>query len=589
MDAVRTRAREGVQRAGGCALSPPPVLSFASGRGEVEVELGQLLETRMLVQGSSRSGKTWALYSMLQETHGRVQHLVIDREADFALLRQRYAYLLVGAEGDIPVDLGEGRVEALVRRVLELRVSVIFDLSDLTPEEQQEYTGRLAHTLAHLPRSSGLWTPALVVVDELAQIAPEAGRGSSVATKPLAALASMGGKRGFCLIGATVALAEVSKSVVRLLENKLIMRTGTNDLERAAKELRLGRDVHRELRSMERGHGYAYGPAIGVDPVLVRIPSELELTPPKRGELRAPPPPAPEAIQALLAAFRDLPVPASEVVPTAAGGSALQEELAQVRREASEAAAALVEIRRALRELGEAPLREAPMRIAGLLVLSEAGQPGTVPEPVALAPVEGGVELAGADSGSATSKGPTTARVSGGAGEGSTTSTLPPAQQGILTTLARFEALGIRGVERFTAAIYSGQSPRSSAYGAHVAELRNKGLLATVPGPLSLTDAGRVAAGAVEVRASLAELHDAWVSYLSAGAGRILRYLVKIRSTRSTGASVSREDLAAAVDMSPRSSAFAAYVASLEKLGLVWYPTAGHVAAGDLLFPGGLI
>jgi hypothetical protein len=278
-----------------------PELSFRKESGDVRVDLAMLLDTRMLVQGSSRSGKTHALFAMLEDTRGQVLQWIVDREADFTPLRAKFDYVVVGNEGDVPYDLKSKRgLETLVRKLLELKLNVIFDVSELPDTQRDEVVARLCNELGNLPRSSGLWTQMLLLIDELQHYAPQTGKEKAEVTRAIGLISSTGGKRGFCLIGATQAIAEVSKSAVRQLENKLILRTGSVDAERAARELRMKGDVVTELRSFDRGVGYAYGPAISLDPVLVRTRADLVIYPPKRGELRAPPPPPPNAIRKLI-------------------------------------------------------------------------------------------------------------------------------------------------------------------------------------------------------------------------------------------------------------------------------------------------
>lgn len=42
------------------------------------------MDTRLLVQANSGGGKSWALWRFLEQTHGQVQHHVIDPEGEFA-------------------------------------------------------------------------------------------------------------------------------------------------------------------------------------------------------------------------------------------------------------------------------------------------------------------------------------------------------------------------------------------------------------------------------------------------------------------------------------------------------------------------
>ena len=311
-------------------MTTTPILSFKEGGGDVVVDLPRLLATRLLVQGSSGSGKTHTMFALLQETFGRVQHFIIDRESDFVPLRQHFPYILIGAEGDIPIDLKtKGGVETLVRKILELKANVIVDLSDTPEPQKQEYVRRVAHELANLPRSSGLWTPLLFVIDELQKFAIESGKGSSVATLELADLATLGRKRGFCMIGATSRMAKLSKDVAALLENKLILRTGAVDAARAVDELDMKKLAKKELRSLPDGVGYGYGPAIAIDPVLVRTRGNLKVSPLKQGELRPPPPPAPAKLQAMMEQFKAVPVEAEKKAKTEED---LRKEVAELTR-----------------------------------------------------------------------------------------------------------------------------------------------------------------------------------------------------------------------------------------------------------------
>ncbi len=67
---------------------------------DIALDLATLIETRLLVQANSGGGKSFALRRLLEQSHGKVQHLVIDVEGTFRTLRERYEYLLLGAEGD---------------------------------------------------------------------------------------------------------------------------------------------------------------------------------------------------------------------------------------------------------------------------------------------------------------------------------------------------------------------------------------------------------------------------------------------------------------------------------------------------------
>src|SRR5438067_3009783 len=90
------------------------------------IDLPTLLDTRLLVQANSGGGKSWLLRRILEQSHGKVQQIVIDLEGEFATLREKYDYVLAGKEGDTPTD--PRSADLLAKKILELQVSAIIDL-----------------------------------------------------------------------------------------------------------------------------------------------------------------------------------------------------------------------------------------------------------------------------------------------------------------------------------------------------------------------------------------------------------------------------------------------------------------------------
>lgn len=157
-------------------------------------------------------------------------------------------------------------------------------------------------------------------------------------------------------------------------------------------------------------------------------------------------------------------------------------------------------------------------------------------------------------------------------------------QQRLLDTLARYEALGVRALDRRTLAVSSAVSPRSSSYDANVRGLRAAGLIAyPSDGHAALTDAGRAVAATPDRPMTLAALHDNWKRILTHPQAALLAHLI---GRHPDG--LERETLAALAQVSPRSSSFDANIRHLRSLGLVVYPAPNHVAASALLFPDGL-
>jgi DNA helicase HerA-like ATPase len=123
--------------------------------GEVEgkpiyVDIDKFIETRGVIQGTSGSGKSGLIRVICERISKHVPVIVLDREGEFATLREKIDMVLVGANGDIPTDLRSA--EILARKLVELRVSAVIDLYDLKIQQQREYVKRFCEALVNLPK-----------------------------------------------------------------------------------------------------------------------------------------------------------------------------------------------------------------------------------------------------------------------------------------------------------------------------------------------------------------------------------------------------------------------------------------------------
>lgn len=225
---------------------------------DLDIDIQKLVEGRMLIQANSGGGKSVSIRKVLEETHGKVQHIVLDIEGEFVTLREKYGYLLVGKGGDIPLSIRIA--ELLARKLLELNASAIIDLSELKQHERILFVKRFLESMIDSPKE--LWHSCLVIIDEAHQFCPESGK--CEAASAVIDLATRGRKRGFCAILATQRLSKLSKDAAAECNNKLIGRTGLDvDMKRAGDELGFNsKDDVRSLRDLEPGEFYAFGPAL---------------------------------------------------------------------------------------------------------------------------------------------------------------------------------------------------------------------------------------------------------------------------------------------------------------------------------------
>src|SRR5438132_5931696 len=293
----------------------------------VGIDLPSLLDTRLLVQANSGGGKSWLLRRLLEQSHGKVQQIVIDLEGEFATLREQYDYVLAGKEGDTPADPRSAGL--LAKKLLELNVSAIIDLYDLHYQERKHFVRLFLESMINAPKH--LWHPCFVVIDEAHKFCPE--KEQSEASSAVIDLATLGRKRGYCAILATQRLSKLHKDAAAECNNKLIGRTNLDvDMKRASEELGFTtKDQAIALRNLAAGEFYAFGPAISPDVINVTIGS-VETTHPQAGSriYTGSPIPPTEKIRKILGELKDLPQEAEAEVKSV---EVLQNQVATLKRQ----------------------------------------------------------------------------------------------------------------------------------------------------------------------------------------------------------------------------------------------------------------
>src|SRR5256884_2661050 len=243
---------------------------------QTSIDLPTLIDTRLLIQANSGGGKSWLLRRLLEQSHGKVQQIVIDLEGEFATLREKYDYVLAGKEGDTPAEPNSAAL--LARKLLELNVSAIIDLYELHYQERKHFVRLFLESMINAQKI--LWHPCLVVIDEAHKFCPE--KEPSEASNAVIDLATLGRKRGFCAILATQRLSKLHKDAAAECNNKLIGRTGLDvDRKRASEELGFTtKEQAIEPRNLAAGEFFAFGSAISQEVIQVDI-GEVKTTHPK--------------------------------------------------------------------------------------------------------------------------------------------------------------------------------------------------------------------------------------------------------------------------------------------------------------------
>src|SRR5258708_4093606 len=92
------------------------ILLGKHGNKPAYLDVDSLLRTRLLVQGNSGRGKSWLLRRLTEELFGKVQVIIIDPEGEFATLREKFGYVLVGKGGDTPAASSSTKPIRFARR-----------------------------------------------------------------------------------------------------------------------------------------------------------------------------------------------------------------------------------------------------------------------------------------------------------------------------------------------------------------------------------------------------------------------------------------------------------------------------------------
>lgn len=284
------------------------------GRVNVSMDLDVLVRTRALIQATSGGGKSFTMRRIIEQAYGKLPIIIYDPEQEFASLREKFGFVLVGTDGETPTH--PGSAELVIHRILELGASVIIDLYDLKPAARHHYMKLSLTALMNAPKK--LWGPRLIFVDEAHKFCPEGKSGRSEASEAMIDLATAGRKRGFCAIWATQRLAKLNKDASAELLNRLIGPTFEDlDLERAAELLSITRSDRREffeqMKVTDPGNFWGLGRAISKKRILIKI-GKVQTAHPEvsGGKYSIPTPPAPDKIKRLLPQLADLPKQAEE-------------------------------------------------------------------------------------------------------------------------------------------------------------------------------------------------------------------------------------------------------------------------------------
>lgn len=535
----------------------------------ITLDLNKLIESKLLIQANSGGGKSWLIRRLLEQSHGKVQQIVLDLEGEFGTLREKYDYIIAGKDGDTPV---ESRSAALLaRRLLELKVSAIVDLYELPHHERKHFVRLFLEAMINAPKE--LWHPVLVVIDEAHVFAPE--KGDSEAAEAVKDLASRGRKRGFGVVLATQRLSKLHKDAAAECNNKLIGRASQDiDMKRSAEELGFtSKEQMLSLRTVKPGEFYAFGPAISDDVQKITV-GEVETSHPKAGarSLSAAVPPT-EKIRKILGQLADLPKEAAQEAKTM---DDLRTEIRTLRAHRCPKTVDPEMIEREVRknvDLCEKfykkelnTCHEAINKISGITGKFKT-QPvftqsqSIIPED----PVKPRIKTI-------KDTVPTFAD--------QMEENISSPEQRVLDAIAWLESIKNNEPEKAAVALVAGYAPTSGGFANILGKLRAKDCIVyTFPGHVGLLAAGREQAEIPDQDITSEDLQYRVKQKLSGPEQKLLDALIA-----SYPQPMSSDELAAATGYAPKSGGFANLKGRLRTFGLIDYPMPGKVKARDILF-----
>lgn len=284
----------------------------------VNLDVLSFLKTRLLITANSGGGKSWMIRRIAELLSDYMPVIIIDPEGEFKTLREKFPFVLIGPGGEAPADCRSAKMTIL--KILELRASAVFDLSEMPRFEKHNFIKILAEAAIDSPKH--LWRDTTFIFDEAHDVCPENGKGQSVARAAVLGFPTKGRKRHFGCIFATQRLAKLAMDARAEMLNRAVgMMFEPDDIAAAAGILGVvdkgeRRQFAQNMRTMAEGNFYCFGRAISRETMLTQIGPVQTSHEVQESLHGVHAPPTPNKIKSLLPQLKDLPQQAEEEAKT---------------------------------------------------------------------------------------------------------------------------------------------------------------------------------------------------------------------------------------------------------------------------------
>ena len=130
----------------------------------VELDLAKFLRTRALIESNSGGGKSYLIRRLTEVLFHHVPIIIVDLEGEFLTLRDKYPFLVGGIGDGYDFVTDPQSAGTLARKILELRASVILDLSEVKKEKRSLFVKHFLESF--VDSNKKLWTPYVIIIDE---------------------------------------------------------------------------------------------------------------------------------------------------------------------------------------------------------------------------------------------------------------------------------------------------------------------------------------------------------------------------------------------------------------------------------------
>lgn len=569
----------------------------------VAISLDDIIEDRALFQANSRGGKSYIVRKFAEQSFGIIQQIIIDPEGEYATLREKFDYLLVGNKDEgAEIQISVKIAEVLALKLLESGISAIIDLSELLHPDKVKFVKIFADVLAN-QRDKKLWHPIFIIIDECHLFAPEKGQGEAESLNAVMALASKGGKRGYTLIAATQRPAKLSKNVTNELNTKFIGRAGSyDDIQRSKQELGLPKSTSDSMFRIKHEF-FALGPGISPDEV-IRIKADPVKTTHKTNYLNQSKikTSTPAKIKKELAIFENLPEEAEKELKTKESLEKKINELSIDLRKATLEQPKLDPLmlekeRKQYYAMGRADtekqykeyLQQLEIKynvLKSTITVIEDQTSKVLSHNTDLNSLKNTYLKAEPQKVFVTFQNPAIKEPLGkivGSREEITVTPIDfiPPKGGAIRLLKAAKSFYPKTISKAQACLFAELAPTSGTTGTYLSELRTKGLVIEESSDIfKITELGMKIAGDVDSLPTTNDaLQNAWTSKLSGKTKDMLKVLCNIYPN-----SIEKTELAAKTEMA-MSGTFTTYLSILRSNGLMEYVNSTQVKASKELFP----